>query len=169
MKEGTRRLLIACLALLPLSAVPAHELRAPEEAVILVMSGNITHTNVGDEAHFDRRMLEALPWQRIETSTPWTNGVREYRGPLARALLAAVGAEGKVARVTALNNFMAEIPVADFHRHDVILAMERDGERMAIRDQGPLFVLYPFDEDPALRNETIRFRSVWQVHQIRVE
>lgn len=169
MKGCVLSLLIGCLALLPLPAALAHELGPPEEAVLLVVSGNITHTNVGDEAHFDRRMLEALPWQSIETSTPWTNGVSRYRGPLARALLTAVGAQGETLKVSALNNFMAEIPVSDFQRHDVILAMERDGERMPIRDYGPIFVLYPFDENPALRNETIRFRSVWQVHRVVVE
>ncbi|MBF8223114.1 putative pterin-binding protein [Halomonas sp. 328] len=147
----------------------AHELREPEGAVILVVGGNISHTNVGDEAHFDREMLEALPWHSIETSTPWTDGISHYRGPLARALLAALGAQGKRVTVTALNNFMAEIPVSDFHRHPVLLAMEQDGERMAIRDQGPIFVLYPFDQDPSLHNETIRFRSVWQVQRMMVE
>ncbi|GEK47582.1 molybdopterin-dependent oxidoreductase [Bisbaumannia pacifica] len=161
-----RSLLCACLFLPTLAA--AHELRDPEGPVLLIVSGDITHTNRGNEAHFDRRMLEALPWRSIETTTPWTDGVSRYRGPLARALLEAVGARGDSLEVTALNNFMAEIPVSDFRRHDVILAMERDGDPMRIRDYGPLFVLYPFDQHPELRNETIRFRSVWQVHQVTV-
>ncbi|OBX34441.1 hypothetical protein A8U91_03494 [Halomonas elongata] len=68
----------------------------------------------------------------------------------------------------ALNGFEASIPISDFERYDVILAMRRNGEPMPIRDFGPLFVVYPFDQHPELRTEAIRFRSVWQVNRIVV-
>jgi hypothetical protein len=46
--------------------------------------------------------------------------------------------------------------------------MKRNGDSMAIRDLGPLFVLYPFDDHPELLTEMIRFRSVWQVDHLHV-
>lgn len=44
--------------------------------------------------------------------------------------------------------------------------MSRNGSPMQIREFGPLFVLYPFDDHPELHNETVRFRSVWHVVHI---
>ena len=159
------------LVALGLSALPlaAWALPVPQGDVILTVSGNIAHTNVGDEAHFDAAMLEALPTRTIETHTPWTDGPNCFEGPLARALLEATGADGESVRVRALNDFAADIPVANFYDYDVILALSRNGEPMPIRDYGPIFVLYPFDDHPELLNETIRFRSVWQVVNIHVD
>ena len=76
---------------------------------------------------------------------------------------------GRQLRVKALNDFVAEIPVSDFEDNDVLLAMRRDGKPMSVRNFGPLFVLYPFDDHPELQTEKIRFRSVWQVATIVVE
>ncbi|MFC6670829.1 hypothetical protein [Marinobacterium aestuariivivens] len=42
-------------------------------------------------------------------------------------------------------------------------------EYMRIRDKGPLFLVYPFDSDPALRTEVIQNRSVWQIKHILVK
>ncbi|MFC3390900.1 oxidoreductase [Aidingimonas halophila] len=146
-----------------------HELPRPQGAVILKLSGDLHNTNVGDEAHFDRAMLDELPSRVIETHTPWTDGKSRYKGPLATAVLEAAGARGGWLKVRALNDFAADVPRSDLEEYDVILAMERDGEPMPIRDYGPIFVLYPFDDHPDLNNETIRFRSVWQVSEIHIE
>lgn len=156
------------LASLALPRVQAATLPAPSGPVVLTVEGNIAHPNVGDEARFDRAMLEALPSRVIVTDTPWHDGAGRFEGPLAEALLEAVGARGDQLRVVALNGFEAKIPVSDFKRYDVILAMRRDGEIMSIRDFGPLFVLYPFNAHPELVTEAIRFRSVWQVSRIQV-
>ncbi|MCK2184562.1 oxidoreductase [Halomonas getboli] len=143
-------------------------LAPPEGPVLLTVSGDISRTNGDGVARFDRAMLEALPGRTIETHTPWHEDVGRYRGPLGEAILEAVDAHGDQARVVALNGFEAEVPVSDFRRYGVILAMKRNGKAMPIRRFGPLFVLYPFDERPELLNETIRFRSVWQVSRIEI-
>ncbi len=163
-----RPLVLLLLALTPFSIAQASPLPAPTGRVLLTLSGDIAHANVGDEAHFDRAMLEALPARVIETHTPWHRDRGRYEGPLIRALLEAVGADVEQVRIWALDHFEAEVPVSDFRRHDVILAMTRDGEPLSIRDYGPLFVLYPFDDHPELHTETIRFRSVWHVERIIV-
>lgn len=163
-----RPLVLLLSALAPFSIVLASPLPVPTGRVLLILSGDIVHANVGDEAHFDRAMLEALPARVIETHTPWHRDRGRYEGPLIRALLEAVGADVEQVRIRALDHFEAEVPVADFRRHDVILAMTRDGEPLTVREYGPLFVLYPFDDHPELHTETIRFRSVWHVERIIV-
>ena len=155
------------LALL-LASSPAIALEPPTGQVLLKVGGAITTTNVGDEAHFDREMLLALPQRQTLTATPWHEGTVAFSGPLGRELLAAVGAHGETLRVVALNDYEANLPVADLQRYDVILAMTKNGEPLRVRDQGPLFVIYPFDEAPHLLNEEILSRSVWQVARIHV-
>ncbi|MDI5921198.1 molybdopterin-dependent oxidoreductase [Halomonas sp. LR5S13] len=164
-----RPLVLLLSALVPFSIALASPLPTPKGTVLLTLSGDIANANVGDEAHFDRAMLQALPTRVIETHTPWHRDRGRYEGPLVRALLEAVGADDvEQVRIRALNHYEAEVPVSDFRRHDVILAMTRDGESLTIREYGPLFVLYPFDEHPELLTEAIRFRSVWHVERIIV-
>ncbi len=162
-------LLLSLFLLSPPALTADARLPMPEGPVILAVSGDIRHTNVGDEAHFDYRMLTALGLHETVTHTPWTQDASRFEGPLVRRLLESVGARGSQLAVTALNDFTATVPVSDVSTYAVILAVKRDGERMPIRDFGPLFILYPFDRHPELLNETIRFRSVWQVASIHVE
>ncbi|WP_083025108.1 molybdopterin-dependent oxidoreductase [Vreelandella lionensis] len=152
-----------------LSANAAYALEAPVGSAVLEVVGNITNTNVGDEAHFDKAMLEALTQRTTKTSTPWHDGVVSFEGPLGRAILEAAGAKGDQLSVVALNDYSSTVPVSDFYDHDVILAMRADGQQLRIRDHGPLFIIYPFDENPSLLNEEILTRSVWQVKRIEVE
>lgn len=151
-----------------LISAPALALDPPTGRVLLKVGGEIGVTNVGDEAHFDREMLLALPQRQTLTGTPWHDGVVAFSGPLGRELLAAVGASGETLRAVALNDYEVSLPVEDLQRYDVILAMSMNDEPLRIRDQGPLFVIYPFDEHPHLLNEEILTRSVWQVGRINV-
>ncbi|KAA0012770.1 molybdopterin-dependent oxidoreductase [Billgrantia pellis] len=158
-------LLCAVLGVASLS-VSAASLPAPEGEVLLRVTGNVANPNVGTELHLDRELMMSLPTRVIETSTPWTEGVGRFEGPLFRAVLEAAGIESEQVRVSAINEYDAEVPVSDLERYDVILAIQQDGEPIAVRDLGPVFVLYPFDAHPELLNETVRHRSVWHVGSI---
>lgn len=148
--------------------VTAVALDAPKGPVLLTVSGAISSPNAGATAQFDREMLAALPQRATEVETPWTKGMTRFEGPLGAALLDAVGAKGTTLKVTALNDYAAEIPLDDFRKWPVILAMRRDGADMPVRDKGPLFVIYPFDVDKTLYNEKYFNRSVWQVKSIEI-
>jgi hypothetical protein len=80
----------------------------------------------------------------------------------------AVQARGDVVLAAALNDYMAEIPIDDFDRADVIFAYRQNGETLTPRNKGPLFVIYPFDAQPELFSETIYARSVWQLVELDV-
>lgn len=155
------------LALLLSQPAVTAELPQPEGAVLLSISGKIRHTNRQNQAVFDRAMLQALPQQTTHTLTPWSEGVNRYQGPLGSALIQAVGAEqASMMRITALNDFSAEIPVSDFLNYPVILALQKNDRYLRIRDRGPLFVIYPFDDHPELKTELHYNRSVWQIRSI---
>jgi len=147
---------------------PVAALETPEGAVLLEVEGDIEVRNAGRMAHFDRAMLEALPQAQTQTHLPWFDGPSSYQGPLLSALLDAVGATGDTLVVGALNDYSAEIPLSDVRDYDVILAMSRDGRPLGVRNQGPLFVIYPFDDHPEILTRIYLTRSVWQVSSILV-
>lgn len=136
--------------------------------VILTVTGAIRDGGPGG-IDFTRADLEALGITAIETSTPWHEGRPRFEGVLLSRVLDKVGATGKTLKVSALNDYAAELPVEDAGRYGPILAFRQDGEPLTVRMKGPLFVIYPFDRDPDLRNETIYTRSVWQVRRIEVK
>jgi hypothetical protein len=57
----------------------------------------------------------------------------------------------------------------DASKYGVILARQMDGKTMSIRDKGPLFVMYPFDQLPELKTSVYFSRCIWQLHAISVE
>lgn len=150
------------------SASPAGELAQPAGTAILTITGAITQTNAPGSARFDMAMLEQLGTDKVRTSTPWHHGVVEFEGVRLDRLMEAVGATGSEVVATALNDYSATLPLSDFARFGVILATKRDGAYMPVRDKGPLFIVYPFDNDPDLQVETYYTRSVWQVRDLEV-
>lgn len=144
-------------------------LAQPNGEVILTVSGKISVTNrPPDTAVFDRDMLEALGTSSFTTTTPWFDGPVTFEGvPMAR-LMQAVGAHGETVTALALNDYATEIPLSDFARFGVLLALKRNGAYMPVRDKGPLFIIYPFDSNPELKSRRYYTRSAWQLAQLVV-
>lgn len=148
---------------LPLAA---QSLPAPEGEPLLTVTGNIGLTNQGDAAVFDQTMLEAMDPVIITTSTIWTEGVQTFTGvPLAQ-LVELLGAEGEVMMATAINDYTVEIPREDWVENGPVVAFLNNGEPMSIRDKGPLWIIYPYDDNPDYQTEVIYSRSIWQLDQI---
>lgn len=151
------------------STVSAGGLAAPEGRVVLTFSGQIGQTNQGKTAVFDMAALEALPQHSFTTHTPWFDRPVKFTGPLLADLLVAVKAQGKTIRATAINDYTISIPLADAQMHGVIVARLLDDQPMAVRDKGPLFVIYPFDSKAELRTSVYYERSIWQLKRMTIE
>jgi hypothetical protein len=169
MKKSPARAMIALVGLMGVTAAEAGSLAVPSEKPILTVSGKISETNKDNTAQFDRAMLEALGTVTVETTTPWYNGPVKFEGVSLDKLMKQVGASGERVAVVALNDYSSEIPMEDFAKYNVILAMKRNGEYMPVREKGPLFIIYPFDSKPELKSQTFYSRSVWQVAKIVVK
>lgn len=147
----------------------AASLDQPKADSILTVSGKISVTNAQASAQFDRAMLEKIGMVSFTTMTPWYKEPVKFEGvPLAK-LMAAVEAKGEKIVAVALNDYSAEVPMEDIAKYNVILALKRDGEYMTPRDKGPLFIVYPYDSNPDLKNQKFYSRSVWQVAKIEVK
>ncbi len=156
---------------LNLAADPAvlDTLPAPEGEVILTVAGQGLGAGAEDwEAPFDLAMLEALPGRVTTTATPWHDGVNEFSGPLASALLDSLGADGATLRLIAINEYFADIPTEQLRDYPVIIATRINGEPISARNNGPLFLIYPLDEFPELFNEETFSRSVWQITRAEI-
>lgn len=165
-----RRHLLGALAAVPaLRLAAATSLPAPAERVVLTLDGDLAGSNTPDGSlRLDMPTLESIGLARITTTTPWFDSACTFEGVPMDTLMQAAGARGAKVVARALNDYVTEIPIEDFRRHGVILATRRDGQRMPVRDKGPLFVIYPFDSNRSLWNERYFARSAWSVARLTV-
>jgi hypothetical protein len=140
----------------------------PAGPVILTVRGKVDAKHAAAGASFDDAMLAQMPQREIKTRTPWHEGVKSFSGPLLRDVLKAVGAQGTLLRAIALNDYRVDLPAEDADRFDVVIARLLDGKPMPVRDKGPLFIMYPFDEKPELRVPQYFGRCAWQLRTIEV-
>ena len=136
---------------------------------ILTVSGRIGIFNGEHATTFDRASLESLGISGFTTTTPWYDRPVKFEGVLMARLMQAVDADGDTVIATALNDYETKIPLSDFSDFNVLLALKRDGEYMPVRDKGPLFMVYPFDSNPALKNQRYYGRSAWQLARFVIQ
>ncbi len=118
---------------------------------------------------FEMDDLRALPAETFETETIWTDGKQTFTGVPLSELTAALGIEAGVLEAMAINAYAVEIPVSDAIDGGPVIAYERNGAEMSVREKGPLWIVYPYDSDPRYRTEEIYSRSIWQLEKITVK
>ena len=158
------------LALVSLCGAAAQALEPPAGKIILTVAGvALPQRNAGDGTNFDLAMLEALPGHGFATRTPWFTEPHRFTGVLLRELLRSLGAPLTGLHATALNDYRVDIPASDIADEDVMLAYRLDGETMAVRDKGPLVIIYPFDANQTLRNAVHYSRAIWQLRRLELQ
>lgn len=163
----TRCLLITLLAVCA-CITQAGDLPQPENTVLLTISGNIENHNDGKVAHFDRSMLESLPVTSFSTTTPWTDGNTEFTGVRVSDLLKYVGAKSDNFRAHALDKYWNDVYDIDFESIPAIIAYKKNGKSLRVRELGPLWIMFPFDDFPSITDEKHKTASVWQLTEIVV-
>jgi hypothetical protein len=167
---GRRSLLgaVAALAVSPVGFARAEPLAKPAGAPILTISGKIGQTNDGAVARFDRPLLESLGTKSFITSTPWHDSPVQFEGVPMERVMQSVAASGQTIKAIALDDYACELPIADFARFGTLLALKMDGRYLTVKDKGPSFIIYPFDQFAELRSAKYYSRSVWQLASIDV-
>lgn len=147
-------------------AALADHFTVPKGKVILTVTGQITQHNADSVLKLDIDQLSALPQHIFTTSTVWTTGKSTFTGVLLKDLIAAVGAGGSVITLSALNDYQVTLPAAEVADDGPMLAYMQDGKPMKVRDKGPIWLVYPYDDNPDYRMELIYSRSIWQLVEI---
>lgn len=158
--------LVCALALLIWPGAAPVAQAASDGPVLLTVKIN------GDEARtvtFTRTDLAALGETSFETETIWTSGVQTFTGVSLQTLAEHLGLKDGVLEARAINDYMVEVPLADAIEGGPIIAYLRNGQEMSVREKGPLWLVYPYDSNPAYKTEAVYSRSIWQLERIDVE
>jgi hypothetical protein len=135
-----------------------------QEATLLltgkVPGGSVTLT-IEQIAALPQRALKEQPTSFPEPLT--------FKGPSLAHVLKLVGASGSDLTLSAADDYKVDISAKDIATFDPILAIEKDGVRMAPDDFGPFFVMWPFKEKPEIDNEAYQAKAIWQVVKIEVK
>ena len=117
--------------------------------------------------------LQDLPQKRIHTRLPANfqlAGKHAWQGPPVSAVLQRYGMlDPRGVYAKSISGYGVLLPYRDLIDYEPILAWQRNGRPMTVRNNGPLLVIYPFDDHPAL-GEDVRYlqRTVWQVQSLTV-
>lgn len=107
--------------------------------------------------------LEALEQVTIRTTTPWTTGARSFSGPSLQTILDHLNIKASRLHLIALNDYTAEITMQEIGPDYPIVATRIDGLPIPIRENGPFWIIFPYDADPKFRTEIVYSQSVWQL------
>lgn len=130
---------------------------AQAEVLLTIESGD------GQSVSYSREDLEAMPRVSFKTTTVWTSGEKEFSGVPLKSLLTKAGITEGTVKAVAVNDYVVEIPVDVLEDEAPIVADLIDGQAFSRRDNGPLWIIYPFDSDVSYRTEENYSRSVWQL------
>ena len=159
-----RRALLGSMALAALPSMAS----APQPKVLLTVSGRIGRINNDATDTFDFTEAEFLKLgtTSITTGTPWTP-TSMFAGPLLLDVMRAAGVTSGKLVLKTLDDYSAPIPWDDLVRYGVILAHSQDGQRLSNKRWGPLWTIYPRDQNPAaLKGPIAESRFIWQVDRI---
>ncbi len=104
-------------------------------------------------------MLEGLGTASFITGSEVSEAPQHFEGVPLRAILDRVGANGKVMKASALNDYEIAIPLEDL-KFEPLLAMKVEGRVLTMRDKGPLWIAYPRDAHEVLHDVTYYARWV---------
>lgn len=116
---------------------------------------------------YDLDALQSLETIVVRTTTTWTEGVQEFVGVPLAALLPDMKGVFDL-RMTAINDYVVTMSSEYLGDRYPIVAYERNGELMTIRDKGPFWLIFPFDEDEAFSTVAMLSRSIWQLVRIEI-
>lgn len=144
----------------------ADDFVAPKGEVLLTIKGSFAAKNAGDTLQLDQDQLAALPQTAFTTSTTWTSGTPTFKGVLLKDLITAIGASGKTITLKAANDYAITITADDVKPDAPLLAYLMDDKAMSLREKGPIWMVYPYDQNDAYRTEETYARSIWQLTEI---
>ncbi|MBW4961626.1 molybdopterin-dependent oxidoreductase [Sulfitobacter sp. CW3] len=130
----------------------------------------LTVTNSENSATYTLEELLAMPQTTVVTTNDYVDELTTFQGPSLRFVLEKMDVDQNAnLKMVALNDFASQVPAEDAFAYDVILAVLRNGEEMSVREKGPIWVIYPMDDNPELQDDVYNGRLVWQLKSISVE
>ena len=161
--RGIRHLAVAVIANSSLFSAQPALAAGPDGPVLL----ELVPPDGGESVRLTREDLEALPQTGFETTTTWTGGKITFSGPLLADVVALADLTGETLRAFAENEYSVLIPPEVIGKDAPIVALRMNGQPFSRRQLGPLWIVFPYDFDPAYRSEAIYAMSIWQLDRIQ--
>jgi len=141
----------------------------PVQAKSEIVIAGKTDMSANGAVHLSIDAFEALaPKTIIKTSTPW-HVETTFSGVSGADFVRIAGVHSDKLIVRATNDYQTTIPVSDLMEHGVLFVTRMNGKRIGLREKGPIFVIYPFDQAPELNTEVYIGRSIWQIKKITAQ
>lgn len=153
------------LILLAIFAVFALHAQALAGDIVLTLTSKADPSFKKD---YDLAALEAVGLSTFTTTTSWTDGDVVFTGVKIADLLASANLPAGSLQAAAINDYAIEIPAEDLAKYPVMIATKMNGERMAVRDKGPLWIVYPRTDFPELMDESHNGKWIWQLVSLEV-
>src|ERR1051325_8763774 len=155
MQAATRRRFgLACLLVTILASFGA---RADD--AVLTLTGKVPNGQVT----LTREEMAKLPQRELSEQPTSFPAAIVFKGPSLSDVLKLAGATGGDITLAAADDYKADIRADEMAKYNPILAIEKDGARMAPDDFGPFFVMWPFKEKPEIDNEAFQAKAIWSV------
>lgn len=110
------------------------------------------------------QLLE-LPQQEFSTLHTWTDVKETFRGPLLEDVINLVCKGVVSVELKALNDYSITVDFEGVRQYKPIVAHSINGQRLTIRDKGPLWVMVDY-ETYNLDEKNLESLMVWQLSDI---
>lgn len=137
---------------------------AQAETVILT----VENAGTGRTVTFTDAQLMELPQEVFKTETIWTEGDVEFSGPTLKAVLEHAEMTLGDVELYAINDYNVVLPVDKIEDAAPIIANRLNGEPFSVREKGPLWVVFPYDDVERYNSEEYFAFSVWQLNKLNV-
>jgi hypothetical protein len=123
----------------------------------------------GPEGEFvlSQEDILAISNQELITATPWTDGNHAFRGAPLAAVLERAGIQRGWVNARGLNHYSINLPLNKVLASHAFLAVHMNGELMRIKDKGPFWIIFPWNDHSELLTRDVRSWSVWQLQSLR--
>ncbi|MGO4917848.1 hypothetical protein [Pseudogemmobacter sp. W21_MBD1_M6] len=113
--------------------------------------------------HFSDGDISDFQQAKFSTSTIWTDDSLRFSRPCLATLLSHAGAGSGDVVLRAENDYDIRLPREMVAPDAPIIANRIDGAPSSMRDQRPLWLVFPYDSNKRYRTESIYAFSVWQL------
>lgn len=144
----------------------ATELPAPTGKTIIKITGEISKSNHDKGIHLDMATLEDMPTVETTLYEPFLKTDVTFSGVMMEDFVKIIGADPGAGgiRMTALDDFVADLPMSDLMSGTVMLATRQDGAPLKLREGGPARILF-LNQDGLGSNTDM---WIWSVYRMQV-
>lgn len=100
-------------------------------------------TQEGKQYNLSTKHLFELSKQEFDATTPWTSEEHRFRGVTLYDLIKYYSkSQPNAIRLTALNDYVIEMPRKEWTDYHVLMATQLDGKPISIKDKGPITIVF---------------------------